>query len=47
MDREDGIEKSTENILHGPVASVSEASETSDGAGSHERASASARRHID
>lgn len=42
VDREDGGEKSTENILQGPVASVSEASD--DGAGSHERASASARR---
>lgn len=46
IDREDEGEKSTENILQGPVASVSEASEASDGAGSHERASASARRHV-
>lgn len=42
VDREDGGEKSTENILQGPVASVSETSD--DGAGSHERVSASARR---
>lgn len=47
VDRENEGEKSTENILQGPIASVSEASETSDGAGSHEQTSASARRHID
>ncbi|KAK4069727.1 uncharacterized protein Triagg1_6857 [Trichoderma aggressivum f. europaeum] len=33
VDGENGSEKSTENILQGPVASVSETSETSEGAG--------------
>lgn len=36
--RENGSEKSTENILQGPIASVSEASETSDRGGSQEQA---------
>ncbi|PTB44579.1 uncharacterized protein TrAFT101_003129 [Trichoderma asperellum] len=47
VDRENEGEKSTENILQGPVASVSEASEASDGARSHEQAASSARRHVD
>ncbi|KAL6898910.1 hypothetical protein GGI43DRAFT_72471 [Trichoderma evansii] len=47
VDRENEGEKSTENILQGPIASVSEASEASDGAGSHEQMSASARKHVD
>lgn len=47
VDRENEGEKSTENILQGPIASVSEASEASDGARSHEQMPASVRRHAD
>ncbi|RFU78183.1 integral membrane [Trichoderma arundinaceum] len=44
VDGENGSEKSTENILQGPIASASEASEASDRAGSHERAPSATRK---
>jgi hypothetical protein len=45
VDGDRGSEKSTENILQGPVVSASEGSETSDRTGSQEQAHAAERRN--